>query len=548
MEQEQQEDFNERLGQWMANQGFWFQLRYSMSGSGVKGRAMFHLFRLATRLLVFLLLAALVTWIYLVKRTDSSRFANTLREGLKEGMHASEIVVGGHSVTRGQLEISRLALEGGNQTFYSTLEARNLRCRMGLLDGLAGTWNPGVISIARLDLDLRAGADDEQSARQFAAALFGRPEDVEVNAFEVADATLRWGYSERTRGAIEGSAMRAQRTLKGWRVGFKGGRFSQNWLRGLEIVNLVVNCEPDGMVFEKVDMRHRGGSVDFTGLQVTGGERPQLRGTAKIRGITLESIVPPAVRSFIEGSISGDFGVSGSTNTSEGVCFTGQVVLDGGSVVSLRERIHLLKALSVVDYSRNYHRIDFREGSFRIQTGNGGMKLTEVSLKAGDLFTLDGELTVRPPTEKEVEEAVAKGEGMDESMPYEGWDEAGRAEEQREDSVSALALKRDALEARRISEGRQSLDTLSLFDRLGLSIQMRQMQDQAAERMSRMLRYEGSFRITIPGDAFERGAHLREAYPVDEATGRVPMNVPIDGYLYELTLKQAGEIYEQGKR
>ena len=30
-------------------------------------------------------------------------------------------------------------------------------------------------------------------------------------------------------------------------MNFKGGTFHQNWLRKLEIVNLVVLCEPDGL-------------------------------------------------------------------------------------------------------------------------------------------------------------------------------------------------------------------------------------------------------------------------------------------------------------
>ena len=56
---------------------------------------------------------------------------------------------------------------------------------------------------------------------------------------------------------------------------------------------------------------------------------------------------------------------------------------------------------------------------------------------------------------------------------------------------SAFTLKRAAQEARRLKEGTQSAESLSLFDRLDLSIEMRRLQSQAAERMSRMLRYEG---------------------------------------------------------
>jgi hypothetical protein len=55
-------------------------------------------------------------------------------------------------------------------------------------------------------------------------------------------------------------------------------------------------------------------------------------------------------------------------------------------------------------------------------------------------------------------------------------------------------------------------------------------------------------RITIPKDAFERGRELQTRYPVDSTSGRIPLAVPINGALYELTLKQAEDIYEQGRR
>ena len=66
--------------------------------------------------------------------------------------------------------------------------------------------------------------------------------------------------------------------------------------------------------------------------------------------------------------------MSGSTNSSDGIGFEGQVVLDGKDVISLRERLHLLKALRWWTTSRNYYRVDFREGSFQMKTTGGGME------------------------------------------------------------------------------------------------------------------------------------------------------------------------------
>jgi hypothetical protein len=88
----------------------------------------------------------------------------------------------------------------------------------------------------------------------------------------------------------------------------------------------------------------------------------------------------------------------------------------------------------------------------------------------------------------------------------------------------------------------------SLFDRLGLSLEMRRLEEQAANRLSTTLRYEGLFRITLPADAFERAPKLAAQFPVDANIGRIPIMVPIEGGLYEITLTQAEDIYQQGTR
>jgi hypothetical protein len=547
MESEQSQNFNDRLSQWVGSQGFWFQVRYSVSGTGMRGRTMFHLLRIVVRILIFLLLVALGIWIYLIKRPDSPRFGAAFKQSLTRAITASDLEIKSLNHRQGKLEISRVAARGGKETFFTSLEARNIRCNMGLVDGLAGKWTPGVISISRLEIDIRAGSDDAASASKLADAWFRKSASVEVNSFEVQEATVRWGFSERTRGSIEKSQLKMLRTNDGWRMVFKGGKFHQNWLSNLDIVDLVVHCDPNGLVFEKAELKQGEGTVNFTGLRVISGERPQVSGTAEVTNLDLWQILQPAFHTFVEGKISGKFKVSGSTNSTEGVGFEGQVVMDGKNSVSLRERMHLLKALSVLDYSRNYHRVDFSEGSFDLKTTNGGMEITNAKLLANELFTLEGKMSVRLPTQEEIQTATAKGTAFESSPLFIAEDEAAKLGGTTK-SESDFNLKRAGQEARRIKEGDQSLESLSLFDRMNVSAEMRHLQAQEAERMSRMLRYQGQFQITIQKDAFERAPKLQALYPVDPNTGRIAMRVPIEGSLYELTLKQAEDIYILGQR
>lgn len=541
------ENFGNRLSQWVSSQGFWFQVRYSMSGKGMKGRLMFHLMSMGFRFLVFLLVAVIFVWIYLERRTGTAHFLRGFKENLTEGISASELEMRGLQRLQGQMELSRIAAEGKTGTFFSSLEARNIRCKMGLVDGLIGVWRPGVIAIAKLDLDLRAGADDAESAANMARVFFSDPEKIEIRSFDIAEANIRWGYSERTQGSIESTKIKMQRVGDSWRLILKGGYLSQNWLNRVEVLELVVLCTPKEILFEKADLRQGEGTIDLAGLRIKTGERPTIEGVAKIRSIPIEKLAPVSIRNYVDGTISGDFSVFGSTNSRDGIGFEGQVLLDGKDTISLRERIPLLKALSVVDYSRNYHRVDFREGSLQLRVAGGGLEVNEANLKAEDLFTLEGDIKVRLPTQKEIDDAIAKGgEGVGDALT--GTDDdafVSRALAQK--NVNDITLKRAAMESERDKNGATREEALSLFDRLKANYELRRLQQQASERMSRMLRYEGSFRISIPSDAFEGSIRLQSEFPVDASTGRVPINVPVFGDIYEITLKQAESIYEKRK-
>jgi hypothetical protein len=328
---------------------------------------------------------------------------------------------------------------------------------------------------------------------------------------------------------------------------FSGGTFSQNWLRDLEIVNLVALVDPDGVTFEKAEFRRGRGEVDFSGLRLTGGERPAVSGTARIRSLGLENILSPVLGSFLEGTISGDFEVSGSTNSAEGIGFEGMVTLDGRDSIVVRERLPLLEALSVVDYVRNYHRLEFEDGSFRMKTGNGGIRISELKLKSQDIFTLEGELLARVPTADEKKEDLVKAKAVDVKSPLPA---AGGPDLSAEDLIAEgdFGLS-EANNASYLGLGRESKKTASsLIARLAESAERRGLAKQAAERASQNLRYEGSFMITLLPDAFELAPRLIQQFPVDPKTNRIPIKVPIQGTIFQLTEKQAREIYEQRTR
>ena len=121
MAADQSNNFNERLSQWVAGQGFWFQMRYSMSGVGSKSAWRFHLLRLVTRLLVFLAVLTIGMTVYLLRLSGTTGYKKQLKAAIAAGLGASEVEMGGFQRVQGKMLMARLASKGSNETFFSSM-------------------------------------------------------------------------------------------------------------------------------------------------------------------------------------------------------------------------------------------------------------------------------------------------------------------------------------------------------------------------------------------------------------------------------------------
>lgn len=536
LDTEQWQNFNERLSQWISDQGFWFQLRYSLTRGGSKGSFTFHLLSLSARFLVFLIAAAGL-WLFVVKMTGRERYAERLSEEISEKFAAEEIEYKGIAQENMKLNISRLAMIADDKSFFNGLEIANLSCQRGFLVDFGQPWDPGLIEISKANVSLRAGSDSDASSQAIADVLFQDMGDMKLDAIHVAHMSLRWGYNARSRGSIYGSKMRARRLPEGWRLTFRGGTFSQNWLRKLEIVELDVIIRKDEIRFEKANFKKDGGWMNLENFKIEPGQRPKLSGVMKIKGMDISSMVPLVTRGHVEGRISGEFSVMGSTNTTDGIGFNGMVNLQDGDMITLRDRVPLLRALSVVDAFNTYRRVDFQKGSFRFETQSDGLVFSDVKLYADDLMEMEGDLRVRKPK-------------SDEELVVEKSDDFYRTILRDDESAKSLDLSlREAAEVSSEDEiGFKAEVEDSLFGKLAITNENRRLKEIEAERLSHSLRYEGGFQISLMKTAFVKAPKLREMYPVSEETGRIPIWVPIEGVLYELTSGLANKIYSEGGR
>lgn len=548
MDVESTKIFNDRLAQWVARQGFWFQLRYSMAGGGATV-LMYHVMRMLLKLSIFFVILAALAITYLVKRTDQQAFDTQLKNQIAGWFGAEGGKMRSFDRIQNKATIRYLALEGGPRCFFDRCEATGITFRMGLLDGIVGTWNANQISVDRLSLNVKAGAETEEEADALAAAVTKRLESLQFQAFECKNTRISWGYSARTMGQIEQSRLSALRDDQGWLLRFRGGTLSQNWLRNLEIVELVIRLDGDKLVVEKgeftvaqeTDVINAGsnqGRVYLQSVMVKGGLRPKFSGSIALENVPLTPLIQSNYQAFIEGRISGQLDIGGSTNTTEGVTLSGRIKLNEGDGIYLRNRVPLLSSLSVLSPSGSYRKVDLTQGSFRIATGSGKMTVDDLKLLAVGQMEVKGSFVSRPASSQEIEEMLNKNaistevaEGIAEKL--------------------AMSTNSDEMTIGKAAEilGDQSTAAMGFTGEIvdnslpfQAELNEKQMQLKLAEKMALTAIYEGKLYLTMPVAAFPSDPLTLRKLPRAVDSPVIFLECPLRGNLNQLTLAQAEEL------
>lgn len=196
MEPHRIQNFNDRLNQWIAGQGFWFQLKYSMSGKkGLTGAGGYHFLRLAFRSLVFLAVLGVVAGVYLIRLPNTDGFSERVEASVKQAMKGKEVMLEGFSRDQGRMSIVRLAVIGRENAFFTDFDAKNITCRMGLLDSVTSPWRMEGMSMSDLAINVRAGAADAATAEMFGEILFSPIRGVSVDSIDCENTTVTWGFT-----------------------------------------------------------------------------------------------------------------------------------------------------------------------------------------------------------------------------------------------------------------------------------------------------------------------------------------------------------------
>ena len=514
VDQQRLDEYQKRVADWIAKQGIFFQLRHAGTMGG--GSVIKQLGVLSLRVLVVLLLCLGVAFFALNHYFGGDDYRGEVTAALGEVLGASSIEAKKFERARGVSTFQDLVIDGGEESFFFQAEINRLAAASSFLTGITSKWAPEQVRIKAASFELKAGGDQEEMQNSFASIIASMSEG-NLESIEIEELSCEWGYSKITYGKLEKAKFRASRDQGVWEISLEGGRFSQNWLKNLDIKEAKLLCDSDGIKVEKLLLSKNGGEMELAGSIMGPAARPKFNLKGLFQSLPILSLVRlPGVdvREFMSGSISGDMKISGSTDYR--IVMEADVELRGNDVVTLREKWDLLRAISVLDVDRTYRRVDFEEGRFSFKTGGGEMEVNGIDLKSGSLAALKGDFKTYLPSQKEAAEAleIVLTEGIGSGSFKSDSTDTSAAEDLEDERMSlktAAGLLRE--EENYLNFDNSGLDGVSEAQREVMTPQ--QINDMRMRDEMKVYRVRGDLSLGVAAIAFAEYDNLTKLFPVD---------------------------------
>ena len=537
VDQQRLNEYQSKVSDWIGRQGVLFQFRYARTvGAVTLGR---HLSGLTLKLVLFLVVAGVCGFFVLNRHFDSPGYGEKVAGQVANALGAGEIEVTGFSRNFGKGDFQFLELKGGEESFFYEAKFEKLRGDFSLLTGVTDSWRPSAISIKKADLRLKAGGSEDEMKLGF-SSIIESLKGQGISQIKIEDCSFSWGYSKLTFGMVRNSNFRAVLHKGIWEVELSGGTFQQNWLGPLAIKSADLKIGMGGIKIESLNLESNGGEADLKGSISGPVNMPTFDLAGGFNSLPIEKLIKingVSTREYIEGRISGDLKIGGSSNRQ--VELSGQVKLDEKDSVTIRERWSLLRALSILDNERTYLRIDFNQGGFAFSTGGGGIEVSEINLNAGNKARLLGSFKTRLPTQAEAAETLGIKLTNNFSLDY-------------TDSSAAQELENDRMRIdSRDDELGFGVDIERSIDDGELEVPKAQLSVKELEALRMRQEMEvhrilGDLKLAVPASSFNSSKALLEIYPKDELGWRwIPIELNNANFMNlsdkanELLLKQA---------
>lgn len=490
-----------------------FQLRYA----GIVGNYSLikQFWNFFLKFLIVVAAAIGIGYLLLNRHFGSESYSEKISDQISEVLGAEDLKASGFSRARGQGSFRELEIEGGDKSFFIEADILALSGPFTFLAGVTEQWSPEEIRLRSATIQLKAGGKEAEMEEAF-AGIIESFSGSKLSLVAIDSLNVDWGYSKLTYGTIVGTSFRADWVDGEWLISLSGGSFTQNWLKDLKLKSAEMVCGPEGLEIKSLDLELKGGTVSFSGNIGGSLGMPQFDLIGEFDSLSVDRLIRLTgirIRQYLSGTISGNLNLKGSTNRV--VTTDGRVELKAGNSLIIREQWPVLKMLSVLDINNTYRRVDFDSGSFNFSTADGGLKIENLDLRAGELMWLQGDIETRLPNQKEAADSlgVVLTEGFGKGVVNDVTDVSGAA---------ALEDERISLK-RAVNSGRLNDITMDLIEedeatsgRKNVFLSAKELDEKRLRIAMSVHRVSGNLRLGVRDKAFSEYSSLQKIYPADE--------------------------------
>jgi len=541
--QERLTRYQNRVADWMGEQGILFQIRHAGTiGSSNIGRK---LGSMAFSMIIMVLVLMTVGYFGITHHFKSAGHRNKLLTQLQDALNAEECEGGGCEREPSSILFKDVSLTGSDSSFFTTGEMTLFSSPAGFLTGITDDWVTDSVQIKKVDFELKAGGDE--SMNQAFDLLVSTMDGSSLSKVEINQASFDWGYSVLTYGRVEDSKLSARVSGGQWEISLSGGTFKQNWLDGFGIKSGKLIVSSSGIQIEELVLSKAGGFLNLKGTIAGTPVVPRFALTGDFEGLPVDELLSlPGikVRDYMSGTISGDIEIEGSPDRV--ITTKGRVKLGAKDIFVLREKWHILSALSVLDKHRTYRRLNFTEGGFDFETGKGALTLSNIDILAREedakhVARLVGQLETRLPTQEEAAEAI----GMTLTKGFNSGFSVDAT-----DSSAAQALEDERISLKKAAGGGKKNDFGDFFDAKRRDSDTRlipeEIEGQRLRAQMNVHRINGNLDVVVSGDAFSQYPVLEEVYKLGD-NGLRTISMAIDGTVLTATKPHATKLYDKTK-
>ncbi len=533
----------DRLDQWASKQGLFFQLRHGVTGRGTKGSRW--IVSVLLRSILFALVAIGGYAFYLNKKVKSAKFWELHKERLVKKIGAEKASLNSVQIEKGRASIRNLAITGGEYSIIKKMECTSLGLKFSPLTVVTNNWDPGLIEINTLTLNLALNNARKKNPAGDTSFL-EQLKTSKIRAISIADASIKWGADESNFGQIKGSKLQMDPQPDGkWHCVFQGGFFSQAWLKDIEIEEIELYVSKDDFDIKSASFKtSKETRAVLSGKMAEGDSSGLIKGTFRFRHLDIDHIRHDQVHQLSEGTISGEGDFQANLFEGKGISTQLKMELLKGDSISLIGDNSVLQALSIVDGSRNYRSIKLKGGKFNLTTSPRFAELKDIDLNDPELIGLKGEMSVTVKDVDEVKGDLKKQEAIEKATNSQSQG-SSRKDSTTELERTGLDLSLKDL----VSKGGDDKTESKKDESLGISANAGSEDKKVAQEIIDQALtpiFKGNLSLILEEDIFKNSAMLQPLYPA--SNGKVVLPFEFEGKLNEAGDSMAKTLIEKGTR